>query len=678
MIHIEILESRIAPAVIVNPAAHNIATYKDVDGDLVMIKVSSGDLTAAGTFTTFPTGAGDQLRKIDFHNGGFANADLTITVKKVAGGDGLAHIGYINSTGHDLGKVTIPGDLGAIDAGDSDVTKPGLLALTARSMGRFGIETQGAGDLESDIVDLLGSLTVSGDVKSAFISVTGGSNGNVGPVKIGGSLLGGPMTGDGSIAADGDITSVQIKKDLIGGDGVGSGAVTSQGTLGPVTIGGSLAAGPNGNGGVISGKFSIGDVKIGGDVRGGALGNSGFITTSTGFIGKVTIGGSLIGGGGDDSGQISASTGIDVVKIGRSVLGGGGKRSGYIRSGGDLPGVTVGGSVLGGVGESSGQISSANTMGAVKIGGDLIGVGKDSGKIFSSVTSIASVTIGGSFQGGAGESSGQVFANESLGPVKIGRDMIGGHGLYSAEIFTNIAGIASVTVGGSMLAGEAQPGAVTGIPQPGIEAQTTLGPVKIKGSILGSDDSEIVITAGGNLTVPAGATTNVAITSIDVGGSVEHARILAGFDGFLAAINGSAGIGSVKVGGDWIASSLVAGVQNLGANNAAGGTGPDADNLIFGNNSDHHIAAGPAGIRAKIASVTIKGLVIGTGGIANDTFAFVAEEIGAFKAAGVAAPLMGGPNNDLFTLSAAHRIGTGKTTLSVPDMGEIHVVEVAP
>jgi thioredoxin reductase len=85
-LRLEILESRDMPSVvIVNPTT---ATYTDVDGDHVTLKVSTGTLTTT-LFTTLATGKGDQLQAIDL-SGGFDGASLTISVAKVAGGDGLA------------------------------------------------------------------------------------------------------------------------------------------------------------------------------------------------------------------------------------------------------------------------------------------------------------------------------------------------------------------------------------------------------------------------------------------------------------------------------------------------------------------------------------------------------------------------------------------------------------
>ena len=71
--------------------------------------------------------------------------NLTVGVVKVPGGDGLANIGYVNSTGHDLGNVKIVGDLGRVNAGDGDPAAPATKRLIVQSMGQYGLDTQAGG-----------------------------------------------------------------------------------------------------------------------------------------------------------------------------------------------------------------------------------------------------------------------------------------------------------------------------------------------------------------------------------------------------------------------------------------------------------------------------------------------------------------------------------------------------
>jgi hypothetical protein len=119
---------------------------------------------------------------------------------------------------------------------------------------------------------------------------------------------------------------------------------------------------------------------------------------------------------------------------------------------------------------------------------------------------------------------------------------------------------------------------------------------------------------------------DVAMGEIKVGGRVDFAHILAGYDDDLDPVNADAQIGAVTVGGDWVASNLIAGASNAGAL------------AKFGDGSDVKIAGGNDSGQtfSKIASIKIGGFVFGTPATANsgDHFGFVAESIGSFKAGG--------------------------------------------
>src|SRR5262245_7455549 len=164
---------------------------------------------------------------LDLTDSGFQGADIATLVTRAPTGDGLVNIGRIDATGRDLGTVTVRGDLGVIDAGDGDPATPALKRLKVRSMGRYGLATQnGTGDLESNVNGTLGALRVAGDVREAIINVTdsGGATGRVGPVYIGGSLVGGSADRSGSITARDGMGPVTIRGDLIGGGGATAGA----------------------------------------------------------------------------------------------------------------------------------------------------------------------------------------------------------------------------------------------------------------------------------------------------------------------------------------------------------------------------------------------------------------------------------------------------------------------
>src|ERR1043165_4037840 len=197
-LQVEELETRLAPATLLN----NILSYTDVDGDAVMVTTSKGAFTLfnpnggnpGDTFTLVNKGLGQQLRLIDLTNGTFAGANLMVTAKQMGGRDGLGNVGYINSTGFDLGVVGIQGDLGRIDAGDNNtaMSSPGLVELAAFSLGRLDTSTQaGGGNLVSNIQGFLPTLFVVGDVVGAEVIASVGisASGIIGSVTIGGSLI---------------------------------------------------------------------------------------------------------------------------------------------------------------------------------------------------------------------------------------------------------------------------------------------------------------------------------------------------------------------------------------------------------------------------------------------------------------------------------------------------------
>jgi hypothetical protein len=728
--NIEPLESRIAPASL---------TFSDVDGDNVKITTSG---TGALTLGLNVLVVGGQLQILDLTSAAFQGASVKITATRdpVNGGDGFVNVGYINATGRDLGTVRVDGDLGAIDAGDPANPASACKRLTVHSLGRFGTAT-GASDLASDFDGRLDKLTVKSDVVEAFIHVTdsGGLNGRIGSVFIGGSLIGGALANSGSLLAAHGFGAVKIGGDIDGGDGLDSGSVSSNaniatvivggsliggtmlrsghissggnigsvkiagdmaggagsftgdiacgGTLASVTVGGSVRGGTGNNSGGVSSFLATGPVNIGHDLQGGAGSNSGSIQ-SGGKLASVSIGGSLIGSSGGNSGLILSSGDMGAVKIGHEMQGGSGFRSGLIATDGKLASVSIGGSLIGGSndisgtifsgdmgavkighdvrggsGSNSGSIQSGGKLASVSIGGSLIGgSNQESGAIFSlgnmgavkiehdvqggsgyvsgSISSngkLAGVNIGGSLIGGSDDNrTGEIYSTKAMGPVKIGQDIVGGSVSGSLTLAANgyISGqrIASLFVGGSIRAGvDDSSGTLTN--SGSISAVDDIGPITIKGSLVGSigtggDVTLAVISARGQAGLSATAKTDVAIKSISIGGRVEFGRILAGYDVALQPVNGDAQIGTVIVGGDWIASRLAAGSN----------PGNDA---IPGTNDDTLPGGGNPGIISRIASILIKGQAFGTLS-GTDSFAFVAQRIGSLKVGATSFPLTSG------------------------------------
>jgi hypothetical protein len=686
--NIETLEPRIAPAALI---------FNDVDGDTVTINTTAGDVSARGTVV------GGQLQLLDLTDASFQGASISVKVAKAGGGDGLVNIGRIDATSRDLGSVTIPGDLAVLDAGDGNTADGAVKSLAVRSMGRYGLATQGAAaDLQSNLPGGIGALKVAGDVEDVFILVTGGSNGRIGTVSIGGSLVGGDADLSGRVETSGDIGSVKITGNLEGGAGQGSGFISCFGKIGALTIGGSVLGGSGMFNGKIYSQGDPGPIKIGGDLKGGTGDESAFITSDgslmsfkvggsivggagefsgglsiEGRLGSATIGGSISGGSADHSGFVFAAGDMGPVKIGRDIRGGTGNSSGDVHSDGGLASLTLGGSIVGGSGVNSGYVHSELAMGAVKIGGGIFGGTVNLAGYLESRSTLGSVTVAGSLVGGAGSRGGNIFAVSDIGAVKIGGDVRGGSGVFSGSVESSTGKITSISLGGSLAGGSADDtgyifsggelgpvkiardvigGSVTdaaSLDDTGLIQGFRIVSISIGGSVVsGTDDSTGTLTSSGvilankdigaikvkgalignstaNGTTPVmiwasgqavqGETSDIAIGSLTVGGRVEHATILAGYSPALVAVNGDAQIGKVKVGGDWIASNLVAGVMNAASTNTT-----------FGDANDAPIGPGDPDIVATIASIAIKGIAAGTVS-GTDHFGFSAERILSFK-----------------------------------------------
>jgi hypothetical protein len=478
------------------------ATWTDVDGDLVTLKVSKTTGTLDGTnfklLAKSTTDARAQLLSLALGSL-FSGADVSITAKRAGGGDGKVNVGFLNASFTDLGNVTVGGDLGKIIVGDSDAAAP-FQNLTVGSMGVFGARTQGTGgDLGSNILGPAGAVKIAGDVREARLVFQDGG------------------------------------------------------------------------------------------------------TEAPGRVASLTIGGSVFGGGTTFAGLIAAQGSFGPVKIGGDLVGGAGVASGYLESPA-IASLTVGGSLLGGAGALSGTV----------LGGELAFNG-----IFNVTGSIGAVTIGGDQRGGGGANSGALFAGTGIGKVAIKRDQIGGAAVNSGIIFTTNPGanIASVTIGGDARGGDV---AFSG----GIFAGGALGPVSVKGDIVGTADHAYTLRGSGPLTGAA----SVAIASVKVGGDFERALILAGYGSDNVPTNGHAQIGAISIGGDWMASSVTAGlIPHSSATSPIG---------AFGNGDDRFIAGGPTGVVASIASITIKGRALGSLG-SGDRFGIVAERIGSVTVGGV-------------------------------------------
>jgi hypothetical protein len=535
---LEALESRIAPAVIISTDGHS-ATYTDVDGDQVTIKVSDGLLTA-GMFTTTAKGTGEQLNSINFSGGGFDGADITFSVKKSAGGDGFADVGAINSKGHDLGKVTIKGDIGQITAGDGDDSHLAIEKLTAHSVALRGLVTQNnTGSVNSVINGSIGSIITDSDYEGVLF-VTG----SISSFTVGGSFIGDPNS-NAIVNTTGNIEKLTIKGDFHGGINANTGYITVGGSIGDISIGGSFVGGGGENSGSIKSTGSIGDIFIGGSIVQTTAGNA-YIKAQTGIgditvhgsleggeigafngdIGNVTVGGSLHGKPGFQSGFILATGNMGNVKVGGDLFGSKNAGSGSIYTvNGTMGNVTVGGSLVAGEGLDSGAIVGAGGLGNVKIGGSLVNESTapngGAGSI-STFGSMGNVSIGGDITNPGYTSHDAIHAGNDIGNVKIGGSL--GTADTTAVIKSVNGSIGSVTVGHNVYGA--------------ISAYKDIGNIKIGENLQGMkvDHSGVIETQTGD------------IGSITIGGSVSGANDAARSQSGMISAEGD--IKSVKIGGD--------------------------------------------------------------------------------------------------------------------------------
>lgn len=212
--------------------------------------------------------------------------------------------------------------------------------------------------------------------------------------------------------------------------------------------------------------------------------------------------------------------------------------------------------------------------------------------ISSAAGAFGAITIGGNIQG----ADGYIFASGDIASLKIGGSFNHSDSMSSIGL-RSLGKIGAVTVGGSLRGNDSVL----------IEA-TTLGKVSIGGDMEGA-----VILATGKAS-PANATAALAIAGVSVKGHVVGSFIAAGLSS-NSERNPDAQIGAVTIGGDWTDSSIAAG--------ASSGT-----DLVYGTNDDALYTptmgyTDSAAILSKIASVTVKGQIYGTGG-------FVAQTVGKF------------------------------------------------
>lgn len=687
-----------ARGLIYNDDIHVISTkefvYVDQDGDLVNVKISKGSLTSgSGVITSrvtlTPTGSlgGSVLTSLilsseNFSGSEYSGANITITAtpQLLGGGetigDGFANVHEIKTgirsdadtfiRGIGLGTVKIDGDLGRIEGGNH-IAPNGVKRLEVASFGKSNSSNA------SVILGPIGTLIVHGDMTGS-LTMLGGIFGKIGTLNIKGSLVGGSTANSGQIQFEGSIGTATIGS-IIGGSGSGSGSLFGANNY----------------------TTFINKVTVTNGVTGGSGSNSGIIDVSA--LGPVTLG-ELIGGTGNASGRVSTDFGIQSVTINGDIVGGSNSATGYIQAGFSMGKVLVKGDIVGGSGSSSGAIDAALFTSTLTVEGDILGGEGDSsgaigfisyagGLYNSSVSKISlgklvnGLPVGGNIVGGTGQNSGSIQLQGNVGSLTVMGDIVYGE---DDQIAADGAGgifvegkLSKGVVEGSIIGGSSEAGST--LEDSGYIQANDIGSLIVKGDVIGgenlgdgiassgairSNGSIASLVINGNL---KGTDTNNAIISalnsikkLQVGGDVEFAEILAGYDkgGTISspranAINPDAQIGTIQINGSFRASSIVAGI-------AAG------DDDKFGTLDDEVISGeditDSVRVISKIAKVIIGSVGVAPVNPADASFGIVAEHVVSVQIGGITQPLISGPYND-----GISQLGVGS---------KIYLAEVAP
>jgi hypothetical protein len=654
---IEPLESRIAPATIINPytVTFQEVNSKSATGATVQVQISAPlftSPTAAAQILQFVNSSGGSVSEAFTGNGSQENLavinlvpsdgstltaangmNISVTVLAQAGlgGQRTVNVGSIQAANFsipdqvsqniNLGSVYIQGNLGSISVG-GDYAYPGAIqSLHTLSMTpqTFGSATY----YQSSILGTINNMNVEGTF-SGQMSLIGYQFGSITTLNIG--TLSGDSFGDsntGVIQFTGDIGKATI------GNIVGTGG-TDTGEL----LGGTLFS-QVGVSNETPNPTYINSLHVTGSITGGAGAFSGRVIVA-GNIGTLQIDSNLQGGSaGPTSNGISATHGY----------------SGVVQAG-SIGTATIGGSILGGTPVASSS-QTADTTGEIITGSisslvvkgnlDGTGGGQYSGGI--QVNTLTSAIIDGSIKGGAGSYSGAItayaqpslfsFPSTSYGTIQVIGDIIGGSGGNSGAITSPYGG----TISSLYISGGLHGGAGT---QSGSIYESSIGTLSIGADVLGGAGQQsgyidtsggiTSLSIGGNVTGSSGTQSGyievdgtlgtLSITGNLAGGKAQHAGEIL-IDGSLTKL----GISGSVTGGTAIQSGYIdvggnLGTMSIGQNLTGGsqsetgmilvvgslGTGTIGGNLAGGNMSSKSSVSGSGYLQAGgIGSLTIDG-----------------------------------------------------------------------
>lgn len=231
------------------------ASFLDVDGDEVVVKVTGGKLNA----DMFTFDGDGNLLFVDLNAGGTlkrgANISFLVTPR---GGDGLLNVGAISGSGLNLGRISVTGDLGQIDLTPLNPLKPALKQLVVGSLGMMGEANQIPGTIDPLLSEIGGSVTkvlVKRNIQFASLFIEG----SLGNITINGEFNGLGALNSTQLAALGLATA-----DVAGGSTLANSGL-SAGSIGKLNIKQSL------NNAAVQSGGNIGSASVGGSVNRGAI-----------------------------------------------------------------------------------------------------------------------------------------------------------------------------------------------------------------------------------------------------------------------------------------------------------------------------------------------------------------------------------------------------------------------
>ncbi len=550
-----------------------------------------------------------------------AVSDVDFLEVLISGSDGLS-FSFRDTNGFGLGIpgsnqpiLAPPASVIALDAGGvavefGDITV--VLDVNGSTPGTnlSQISITGTVELSTTSLALSSSVTLPADTEFILISNDGTD----------------PLLGTFDNFAQGAITSLGGRTGFItytGGDGNDLSFITLPELTVQVTPGGKSVTFRDVDGDLVTVKTTKG-VFDGSEFSGVELGPNG-----AGQFQKLTLDADFTGANINFTAVRTANGGNGFVNVG--FLNATGVDLGVVSIAGDLGRITAG--TVGGnakvPGVKSLTLQSFGFLGRATQGEDASGTSTIEG-------ALPKLTVLGDYR--------DITLNILGTDGKLGSVVIGGNMVSNVNTtFFATAGIGSIKVGGDLRTVSSGMSITSG---------GAIGSIAIGGSILGSTNLGVSITAFGQTVAPAKGI-DLAIGKFSVGRSVEFLRIQAGDFG---TDNADASIGSITVGGNWIASTVLAGT-------AGGGDGK------VGTNDDFKLTTG--GVRdndkilSSIGSITIKGQALGTPGTTTDMFGIVAEKIGKAKVGNrvfaFKATTLANPNKEAF-FAASTSPGIGAET----------------